>query len=159
MSIEHFHFPEASCRLVVRPVDVGRVDEGGDAVHLLAGRSGALAEGGRPRQLHHLGADVRFGGKGLRGDFLFRVHRLQFKPYVLSKLLNVGSLQGKLIGKQSLANTPERPLLVQQPLASLSGVRVMSWSRNWPNCICIRVACNFLWLGKVCRVCYPETST
>ena len=60
-----------------------------------------------------------------------------------TRLLKVGSLHAKLMGKQSAAKTPVTASSVQQPWASLSGVRVMSWSRNWPNCITIRVACTF----------------
>ena len=65
------------------------------------------------------------------------------------RLLKVGSLQGKLMGKHSAANTPVMASSVQQPWASLSGVRVMSWSRNWPNCITIRVACQFCAIDNI----------
>ena len=58
MDIVSLFFPEASRCLVVRPINVGGVNERRDPVHLLPHRRGALAEGGRPRQLHHLGANI-----------------------------------------------------------------------------------------------------
>ena len=53
--------PQTRGSLLVGPVDVGGVDEGRDAVHLLADRRGALAEGGRPRQLHQLRTGAGIG--------------------------------------------------------------------------------------------------
>ena len=64
-------------------------------------------------------------------------NRIIFHP----KLAKVGSVSGIKIGKHPDGNSPFEASSVQQPCTSLSGVRVMSWSRNWPNCITIRVAC------------------
>ena len=63
--------------------------------------------------------------------------------YFHPRLANVGSESAKDIGKQPGAKRPERASSVQQSSASDSGVSVRSWSRNWPNCITIRVACKF----------------
>ena len=57
------------------------------------------------------------------------------------RLANVGSESSKSMGKQSSANFPSRASSVQQPPTLVSMVRERSWSRNWPNCITIRVAC------------------
>ena len=61
--------------------------------------------------------------------------------YFHPSLVNVGSESAKSMGKQSGAKRPETS--AQQLWAADSRVSVISWSRNWPNCITIRVACKF----------------
>ena len=85
---------------------------------------------------------------------IFNQHKsfiLLLKHISFTKFENVGSESGIKIGKHLGSKTPFVASSVQHSSfsTSFSIVKVISWSRNWPNCITIKVACKKIVLVSI----------